>query len=136
MYPNYDTIMLISHASKVLLKILQAHLQQYANWEIPEVQAGFRKGRVTRDQIVKIQWIMEKAREYQENKDIYFTDYSQAFDCVHQTIYGKLLQRKAPVSWETCLQDKKHQLEPDVKQQTDSKLGKEYIKAVYCHLLI
>ena len=67
---NYRTIALISHASKVMFKILQARLQQYANHEIPDVQAGFRKGRGTRDQIANIRWIMEKAREFQ--KDIYF----------------------------------------------------------------
>ena len=66
-YSNYHTIVLISHASSVTLKILQARLQQYVNWEIPDVQAGFRKGRGTRDQIVNIYWIIEKAREFQKN---------------------------------------------------------------------
>ena len=79
---NYCTIALISHASKVMLKILQARLQQYVNCELPDVQAGFRKGRGTRDQIANIYWIMEKAREFQKN--IYFCciDYAKAFDCV------------------------------------------------------
>ena len=79
---NYRTIALISHASTVMLKILQARLQQYANHELPDVQAGFRKGRGTRDQIAKIHWIMEKAREFQENIYFCFIDYAKAFDCV------------------------------------------------------
>ena len=79
---NYRTITLISHASKVMLKILQARLQQYVNCELPDVQAGIGKGRGIRDQIANIRWIMEKAREFQ--KDIYFCfiDYTKAFDCV------------------------------------------------------
>ena len=79
---NYCTIALISHASKVMLKILQARLQQYVNRELPDVQAGFRKGRGTRDQIANIHWIMEKAREFQENTYFCFIDYAKAFDCV------------------------------------------------------
>ena len=77
---NYRTIALISHASKEMLKILHARLQQYVNHELPDVQAGFRKGRGTRDQIASIQWIIEKAREFQEN--IGFIDYVKGFDCV------------------------------------------------------
>ena len=77
---SYHTIALISHASKVMLKILQAKLQQYMNWELSDVQAGFRKGRGTKDQITSICWITEKAREFQEN--IYFIDYTEAIDCV------------------------------------------------------
>ena len=73
---------LISHASKVMLKILQARLQQYVNHELPDVQAGFRKGRGTRDQIANIRWIMEKAREFQKNIYFCFIDYAKAFDCV------------------------------------------------------
>ena len=83
-YSNYCTIALISHASKVLLKILQASLQQYMNWEIPDVQPGFRKGRGTRDQIANIRWIIDKAREFQKN--ICFIDYAKAFDYVDQTV--------------------------------------------------
>ncbi|XP_055254769.1 uncharacterized protein LOC129538573, partial [Moschus berezovskii] len=79
---NYLTIALISHASKVMLKILQARLQQYVNRELPDVQAGFRKGRGTRDQIANIRWIMEKAREFQKNIYFCFIDYAKAFDCV------------------------------------------------------
>ena len=77
---NYHEIVLISHASKIMLKILQARLQQHVNRELPDVQAGFRKGRGTRDQIASIRWIIEKARECQKN--IYFCFIDYAFDCV------------------------------------------------------
>ena len=79
---NYCTIALISHVSKVMLKILQARLQQYVNRELPDIQAGFRKGRGTRGQIADIHWIMEKAREFQKNIYFCFIDYAKAFDCV------------------------------------------------------
>ena len=79
---NYRTIALISDASKVMLKILQAKLQQYVNRELPDVQAGFRKGRGTRDQIANICWIIEKGREFQKNIYFCFIDYAKAFDCV------------------------------------------------------
>ena len=79
---NYHTIALISHASQVMLKTLQARLQQYVNRELPDVQAGFRKGRGTRDQIANICWIMEKAREFQKNNYFCFIGYAKAFDCV------------------------------------------------------
>ena len=79
---NYCTIALISQASKVMIKILQARLQQYMNYELPDVQAGFRKGRGTRDQIANIHWIMEKAREFQKNIYFCFIDYAKVFDCV------------------------------------------------------
>ena len=79
---NYRTIALISHASKVMLKILQARLQQYVNRELPDVQAGFRKGKGIRDQITNIRWIIEKAREFQKNIYFCFIDYAKAFDCV------------------------------------------------------
>ena len=79
---NYRTIALISHASKVMLKILQARLQQYMNRELPDIQAGLRKGRGTRDQIANIRWIMEKARKFQTNIYFCFIDYAKAFDCV------------------------------------------------------
>ena len=81
---NHDTTVLISHASEVILKILQAGLQQNTNEELPDVQAGFRKGRRTRDQIASIHWIMEKAREFQKNIYFCFIDYAEAFDCVDQ----------------------------------------------------
>ena len=73
---------LISHASKIMLKLLQARLQQYMNYELPEVQAGFRKGRGTRDQIANIHWIIKKAREFQKNIYFYFIDYAKTFDYV------------------------------------------------------
>ena len=79
---NYRTIALISHASKVMLKILQARLQQYVNRELPDVQAGFRKGRGTRDQIANICWITKKAREFQKNINFCCIDYTQGFDSV------------------------------------------------------
>ena len=79
---NYHTIALISHASKVILNILQARLQQYMNCELPAVEAGFRKGRGTRNQIANIHWIMEKAREFQKNIYFCFIDYAKAFDCM------------------------------------------------------
>ena len=89
---NYHTVALILHASKVMLKILQARLQQYVNHEIPDVQAGFRKGRRTRDQIANICWIMEKAREIQVNIYFCFIDYAKAFDCVDHNKLWKILQ--------------------------------------------
>ena len=81
-HPNYRTIALMSYASKVMLKILQARLQQYMNHELSDVQAAFRKGRGTRDQIANIHWIIKKARELQKNIYFCFTDYAKAFDCV------------------------------------------------------
>ena len=81
-YSNYRTTALISYASKVMLKILQARLQQYVNRELPDVQGGFRKARGTRDQIVNICWIIEKAREFQKNFYFCFIDYAKAFDCM------------------------------------------------------
>ena len=84
---NYHTIALISHASKVMFKIVQARLQQYMNREFPDVQAGFRKGRGTRDQMSNIRWIMEKAREFQKNIYFCFIQYAKAFDYVD---YNKL----------------------------------------------
>ena len=89
---NYCTIALISHASKIMLKILQARLQQYVNQELPDVQAGFRKGRGTRDQIANIRWIMEKAREFQKNIYLCFIDYAKAFDYVNHNKLWKILQ--------------------------------------------
>ena len=77
---NYHIIALVSHASKVMLKILQAEFQHYVNWELPDVQAGFRKGRITREQIANIDWIIEKARAFQKNIYFCFTDYAKAFD--------------------------------------------------------
>ena len=84
---NYCTIALISHGSKVMLKILQVRLQQYVNQELPDVQAGFRKGRGTKDQIAYIRWIIEKAREFQKNIYFCFIDYAKAFDCVDPQLW-------------------------------------------------
>ena len=89
---NYGTIALISHASKVMLKILQARLQQYMNYEIPDVPAGFRKGRGTRDQIANIWWIIEKAREFQKNIDFCFIDYAKTFDSMDHNKLCKILK--------------------------------------------
>ena len=90
-HTNYCTIALISHASKVMLKILQERLQQYVNHEIPDVQAGFRKGRGIRDQIANIQWIIEKPREFQKNIYFCFIDYIKAFDCVDNYKLQKII---------------------------------------------
>ena len=90
---NYHTIALISHASKVMLKILQARLQQYMNCELPYVQAGFRKGRGTRDQIANICWITERAREFQKNIYFCLVDYAKAFDCVDNNKLWKILKQ-------------------------------------------
>ena len=100
---NYHTIALISHASKVMLKILQARVQQYMNRELPDVQAGFRKGRGTRDQIAKICWIIEKAREFQTNIYFCFIDYAKAFDCVDHRKLWKILQEMEIPDHLTCL---------------------------------
>ena len=110
-----------------MLKILQARFQQYVNHELPDVQAGFRKGGGTRDQIANICWFMEKAREFQK-KNIYFCliDYAKAFDCVDHSKLWKILKRWEyqttwPASWETYIQVRKQQLELDIEQQTGSK---------------
>ena len=100
---NYCTIAPISHASKVMLKILQARLQQYVNHELPDVQAGFRKGRGTRDQIVNICWIMEKAREFQKNIYFCFIDYAKAFDCVDHSKLWKILKKMGIPDYLACL---------------------------------
>ena len=100
---NYRTIALISHASKVMLKILQARLQQYVNCEIPDVQAGFRKGRGIRDQITNIRWIMEKAREFQKNIYFCFIDYAKTFDCVDHNKLWKILKEMRIPDHLTCL---------------------------------
>ena len=104
---------------KVMLKILQASVQQYMNQELPDVQAGFRKGRGTRDQIANICWIIEKAREFQKNIYFCFVDYAKAFDCVDQNKLWKIIQEMGvpdhlPASWEICMQVKKQQLKQDM----------------------
>ena len=108
------------------------------NCELPDVQAGFRKGRGTRDQIANIHWIIKKAREFQKNIYFCFIDYAKAFDCVDHHKLWKILQEMGIPDHLTCLlrnlmQVRKQQLELDMEQQTGSKSGKEYIKAVYCH---
>ena len=107
------------------------------NRQLPDVQAGFRKGRGTRDQIANIRWIMEKGREFQKNIYFCFIDYAKAFDCVdHNTVENSErweYQTTWLASWEICMQVRKQQLELDMEQQTGSKEEKEYVKAVYCH---
>ena len=132
---NYHTTALISHARKVMLKILEDRLKSMwsKNFQI-DVQAGFRKGRGTRDQIANICWIMKKAREFQKNIYFCFIDYTKAFDCGDHNKLWKILKEMGHLN---CLLRNQHAgqeaTEPDTKQQTGSKLGKEYIKAVYCH---
>ena len=109
-----------------MLKILQTWLQQYMNWELPDVQAGFRKGRGTRDQIANIHRIIEKAREFQKNIYFCFIDYAKTFTVWIITNCGKFFkkweyQTTLPSSWEICMQVKKQQLELDMEQQTFSK---------------
>ena len=121
-----------------MVKILQARLQQYANRELPDVQAGFRKDRGTRGQITNIQWIHQKAREFQKNIYFCFIDYAKVFDCVDHNKLWKFWKRLEyqttwSSSWETDMQVRKQQLELDMEQQTGSKEEKEYVKAVYCH---
>ena len=117
---NYRTIALMSHAGKVMLKILQARLQQYVSRELPDVQDGFRKGRGIRDQIGNIRWIIEKAREFQKNIYFCFIDYAKAFDCVdhNKLSLEKLLCRSGSnMTWSKT----GHGAKLDMEQQTDSK---------------
>ena len=123
---NYHTIALISHASKVMLKILQARLLQYMNHELPDVQAGFRKGRGIRDQIANIGWIMEKARLFQKNMYFCFTTMPKPLTVWITINSGKFFKRWEyqttwPASWETYMLVRKQQLELDMEQQTGSK---------------
>ena len=107
------------------------------NWEIPDVQAGFRKGRGTRDQIANICWIMEKAREFQKNIYLCFIDYAKTFDCMDHNKLWKILKEMGIPDHLTCLLRNlyagQEATELDVEQQTGSKSWKEYIKVVYCH---
>ena len=134
---DYWTIALTSHASKVMLKILQARLQKYLNWEVPDVQGGFRKGRGIRDQIANICWIIEKAREFQNSIYFCFIDYAKTFNCVDHNKLQKTLKEMGMPDHLTCLLRNlyvgQEEIEPDMEQQTSSKLGKEYIKPIYCH---
>ena len=116
----------MSHASKVMLKILQARLQQYMNHEHPDVQAGFRKGRRTRDQIASVCWIIKKMRDFQKSIYFWFIDYTVGFDYVDHNKLWEILQDIEiqtiwPASWEICMQAKKQQLELDMAKQTGSK---------------
>ena len=110
------------------------------NRELPDVQAGFRKGRGTRDHIANICWIIKKAREFEKNIYFCIIDYAKAIDCVDNNKLWKILrweyQNTWPASWEICMQIRKQQLELDMEQQTGSKLGKEYVKAYIVTLLI
>ena len=117
-----------------MLKILQARLQQYVNHEFPAIQAGFRKGRGTRDQIANIHWIMEKAREFQKNIYFCFIDYAKAFDCVDHNKLWKILKEMGIPDHLTCLLRNlyagQEATELDMEQQTGSKWGKGYVKAI------
>ena len=125
-WSNYRTIALISHASKEMLKILQVRLQQYVNCELPDVQAGFRKGRGTRGQIANIRWIMEKAREFQKTLISALLTMPKSLTVQIRTNSGKFskiweYQTTLPASWDICMQVRKQQLELDTGQQTGSK---------------
>ena len=121
-----------------MLKILQARLQQYMNHELPDVQAGFRKGRGTRDQIASIHWIIKKVREFQENIYLCFTDYAKAFDCVDHSKLWKILQEMGiPNHLTGLLRNLYTGQEATVRTRHGImdwfQMRKEYIKAVYCH---
>ena len=138
---NYCTIVFISHAFKVMLKIFQVRLQQHVNREPPDVQAGFRKGRGTRDQIGNIRWIIEKAREFHKNIYFCFIDYAKAFTVWIITDCGRFFKRWEyqitwPASWEIWMQVKNQQLEMDMEQQTGSKLGRSMSRLYIVTLLI
>ena len=126
---SYCTIVLISHASKVMFKILQARPQQYVKHETSDVQAGFRKGRGTRDQIANIHWIIKKAREFQKNIYFCFIEYAKAFDCVDHDKLWKILKEMGIPDHLTCLlrnlyAGQKARLKLDMEQQTGSKQEK------------
>ena len=134
---NYCTVALISPASKVMLKILQARLQQYGNHELPDVHDGFRKVRGSKDQIANIHWIIEKAREFRKTSTSVLSTIPKPLTVWVTTNCGKFWKRWKHQTtwhaWEICMQVKKQQLELDMEQQTGSKLGKKYVKTVYCH---
>ena len=132
---SYCTIALISHASKVMFKILQARLQQYVKHEPSD---GFRKGRGTRDQIDNIRWIIEIVREFQKNIYFCFIEYAKAFNCVDHNKLRKILKEMGIPDHLTCLlrhiyAGQEARLKLEMVQQTGSKQEKEYVKAVYCH---
>ena len=135
---NHQTVALISHASKVMLKILHARLQHYMNQELPDVHAGFRKGRGARDQIAYIHWIIEKAGAFQKNIYFCFIDYTKAFDCVdHNKLWATLKEMGIQDDLTCLLRNLYAGQEATVGTlygTTDwFRLRKEYIKAVYCH---
>ena len=132
---NYCTFALILHASKVMLKILQAMIQQYVNWELSDVRAGLRKDRGTRDQIVNIHWIVEKARKFQKN--IYFCSLTMLKPLCGSQNTGKFLEMAIPDHLTSLLRNLHASQEATVRTEhgtvTDLKLGKEYVTEVYCH---
>ena len=127
------------HSSPMLARLYsKSCMTGHVNQELPNVQAGCRKGKGTRNQIANIHWIIEKAREFQKNIYLCFINYAKVFDCMDhnklwKTFKGMGIQTILPVSWEACMQAKRQQLEQDMEQKTGSKLGKEYVKVVYCH---
>ena len=132
------TVALISHTSKVMLKILQARLQQYMNRELPDVQAGFRKGRRTRDQIANIRWIIEKARDFQKNIYFCFIDHAKAFHCVDHNKLWKILKEMGIPDYLKCfLRNLYAGQEATVRTGHGTthwfQIRKEYIKVIYCH---
>ena len=120
-----------------MVKILQARLQQYVNWEFTDVQVGFTKGRGTRGQLANIHWIVDKVREFQKNIYFRFIDYAKAFDYVNQNKVWEILKEMGVPDHLTCLLKNLHAgqeaIELNMEQQIGSKLGKEYVKSVYCH---
>ena len=138
---NYHTIALFAHASEVMLKILQARLQQYMNWKLPDVQVGFRKGRGTRDQIANVCWIIEKARNCRKTTSSASLTMLKPLTVWITTNCGKFLKRWEyqstwSASWEICRQVKKQQLELDMEQQTGSNLGRSMSRLYIVTLLI
>ena len=132
------TIALISHASNLRLKILQARLQQYMNRELADIQSGFRKGRRTRDQIANIHWIIKTARKFQKNTYFCFVDFAKTFDCVDHYKLWKILQEMGIPDHPTCLLRNLYagqEVTVGTRHITMDwfKLGKECIRAVYCH---
>ena len=135
---NYRTIALISLVSKVMIKILQARLQQYVNCELPDVQAGFRKGRGTRGQSANTRWIIEKAREFQKKIYFCFIDYAKAFDCVDHNKMRKILKEMGIPDHLTCLPRNLYAGQEATVRTGHGKIdwfqtGKEVVNAVYCH---
>ena len=138
---NYCTITLISHSSKAMLKILQDRLQQYVNWELPDVQARFRKGRGTIDQIAKICWLIEKAKEFQKNIYFCFIDYTYTFDCADHNKLWKTPKEMGIPDHFTCLlrnlyAGREATVRTSMKEWTGSKLGKEYSRLCIVTVLV